>query len=266
MKTRSVLTGCLTFAAIAACLIPLLAQEPVRSSANGEILRSNDPADFAQRQAADLYAATLSSAQNAAAQQAPGFPGPMGQNGPWQQGQNSPPAPLPGSATTRSLFGPSAFDPELAKAINESNQVVGQLIKQLKETEEDSEKELIKDKIKTELDVQYDAYLDHHEKPLKQLEERVAKLRKEFEARKQAKTDLVKLRLDTIWYDSQGLGWPSNRTTIWRNNVNQAPSLIQNLNSFGSSYPANNRPAAIPGPPNPPTPPAPPAFPTQPGR
>ncbi len=257
MKTSSVLAGCLTFAAIAACLIPLLAQEPDREAANRENLRRSDPVGFAQRQAADLYAAAQSVAQNAAAPQSGGFPGPLGQAGPWQPAQNSQPARLPGLATTRSLFGSSAFDPELAKAINESNAEVGKLIKQLKETEEDSEKESIKDKIKTELDVQYDAYLDHHEKPLKQLEERVAKLRKEFEARKQAKVDLVKLRLDTIWYDSQGLGWPSNRTT--------APYIdIPSGGAGGMYFPNSNAPQRTPaGPPNPPTPPAPP---TQPGR
>ena len=65
--------------------------------------------------------------------------------------------------------------------------------------------------LKSELNAQYDVYLEQHEAPLKELESRLEKLRTEFEWRKTAKEGLVKLRVETIYYESQGLGWPGGQ-------------------------------------------------------
>jgi hypothetical protein len=94
--------------------------------------------------------------------------------------------------------------PEMVK----SNNRVNELINQLKASEDTAAKEKLKSSLKSALEEQYDLYLAQHEEPLKGLEEKIAKLRKEFEWRKNARDDLVKLRLDTIWYNAQGLGWP----------------------------------------------------------
>ena len=103
------------------------------------------------------------------------------------------------------------FDPELAQVNNVANQKVLELVKKIKEADREEVKLELKAEMKQVLDEQYDAYLNHHEAPLQQLESRLEKLRAEFESRKKAKDDLVKLRLDTIWYDAIGLGWPDNR-------------------------------------------------------
>ena len=252
MTTKFILTGCISMAAVATCLIPILAQEAADQNSRIAGFYSSS-VGYGQRQAAEGN--TGISVPSTVAPQARGF---GGYTTDWSVQSPAPNSQLPSLtrlATTRSYFGQSHFDPELAKTINDSNAEVGKLIKQLKEAEDQSEKEAIKEKIKTELDLQYDAYLENHEKPLKQLEERLAKLREEFEARKQAKNDLVKLRLDTIWYDSQGLGWPSNRTTRpWA--VNGARSLFPNPV-------APPVPSAIPQPPNPPAPPSPPRQPAR---
>ena len=84
----------------------------------------------------------------------------------------------------------------------------------LRQTTDEDEKEELKSELQSELEAQYDSYLEQHEAPLIQLEERLAKLRKDFESRKNAKTDLVKLRLDTIWYETQGLGWPNQNSNV----------------------------------------------------
>lgn len=109
------------------------------------------------------------------------------------------------------------FNSKAAVANQENNQAIGQLVKKMKDAESDESRKKVKDELNQLLSDQYDAYLEQHEKPLKQLEERLKTLRQEFEKRKQAKDDLVKLRLDTIWYNALGLNWPSNGNSTWPN-------------------------------------------------
>lgn len=143
-------------------------------------------------------------------------------------------------ARAYSVNGPTwrYFDPAIAKEIVESNEVVDELIETIKTVESEEEKQTAKKKIQLELEKQYDFYLDQHEVPLQELEAKLEKLRKEFEWRKSARDDLVRLRLDTIWYNSQGLGWPGGQSS---------PSLlnrsfgIQSQNLFTPGAPA--RPA-----------------------
>ena len=87
------------------------------------------------------------------------------------------------------------------------------MIEELKTAESEEEKLAAKKRIQNELEKQYDFYLEQHEVPLQELEAKLEKLRNEFEWRKSARDDLVKLRLDTIWYNAQGLGWPGGQST-----------------------------------------------------
>ena len=121
--------------------------------------------------------------------------------------------PLFPGGQTATIYGSAypGFNPELARVNNAANKQIMDLVKKIKEAESDEVKLELKTEMKQILDEQYDEYLSHHEAPLKQLEERLNKLRDEFESRKQAKSDLVKLRLDTIWYDAIGLGWPNSQ-------------------------------------------------------
>ena len=135
------------------------------------------------------------------------------------------------------------FNPAVAKKISESNTAVDKLIEQLKNAESDEDKQSTKKGIQEELEKQYDFYLEQHEIPLKELEARLEKLRNEFEWRKSARDDLVKLRLDTIWYNAQGLGWPGDQS---------APSIlhrtygIRGQNFFAPEFPQPpSLPAAI---------------------
>lgn len=107
-------------------------------------------------------------------------------------------------------FSPNQRDAKLMKINNEMSRKISDLVSKIKKSDVDEEKNTLKEELNVVLNDQYDAYLDHHEEPLKQLEARLEKLRKDFDARKSAKAELVKLRLDTIWYDAIGLGWPGN--------------------------------------------------------
>lgn len=126
--------------------------------------------------------------------------------------------------------------PAMSREVAESNAAVNDLIQKLRTAEQDEEKDDIKTKLKTELEHQYDLYLDQHEAPLKQLEEKLAKLRKEFDWRKSARDDLVKLRLDTIWYNSQGLGWPGQNSNYFI-----GPSSFPNATPFPNASGFQNR-------------------------
>ncbi len=138
-------------------------------------------------------------------------------------------------------------DPAVAKKISESNTAVDQLIEQLRNAESDEDKQAAKNGIQKELENQYDFYLEQHEIPLKELEARLEKLRNEFEWRKSARDDLVKLRLDTIWYNAQGLGWPGGQSSpaILHRNYG-----IRGQNFFAPKFPEPpSLPAAVhPGP------------------
>ncbi len=143
-------------------------------------------------------------------------------------------------------------DPKLAEAYNLANKQLAELVKKIKEAESEEVKLELKEEVKSLLEAKYDAYLDHHEAPLIELEERLVKLREEFEQRKKAKEDLVKLRLDTVWYDAIGLGWPDNQrgnsvfglsnSTRWN-----VPANVETLPRL-SDRPANLIPPTAPRP------------------
>ena len=102
---------------------------------------------------------------------------------------------------------PSRF---MNKKEREVQSKIGSLIRKIKESDDDKEKEDSKAELKKQLEQQYDSYLSNLEAPLKKMEERLAKLRSEFEKRKEARDELVKLRLENIWYQANGMGWPGD--------------------------------------------------------
>ena len=140
-------------------------------------------------------------------------------------------------ATGASITSTNFATPEVI----ERNNKIAELTMNLKETSDDDEKEAIKSELQSELEAQYDSYLEQHEAPLIQLEERLAKLRKDFESRKNAKSDLVKLRLDTIWYETQGLGWPNQNSNIPVQRVSRPSSNGFGNSHFGSALPPTSR-------------------------
>ena len=91
---------------------------------------------------------------------------------------------------------------------NESQQKINEILQAIGKADEDSDKEEMKAELKALLEAQYDAYLESLESPLQKMEERLDKLRAEYEKRKTARDELVKLRLDGFWYKANGMSWP----------------------------------------------------------
>jgi len=215
MTTKLKWAMCLTISTIL-CSSAAIAQEETPDRLREEVQQKVErlEAELARRDAAD--ARTLRSNFNNQANRTlivPQFPQSAQDpfaiaepNTRWSVGQ---------SANLTTHFSPfGRRDPKLAEAYNEANKQLGELVKKIKTTESEEVKLELKEEVKALLEQKYDAYLQHHEAPLIQLEERLEKLRAEFESRKNAKDDLVKLRLDTIWYDAIGLGWPENKRSV----------------------------------------------------
>ena len=166
---------------------------------------------------------------------APRFPQPVAAINPF--GQSATGFTVAGPGLSSFGVGSSSFfgrrDPRLAEAYNEANKKLAELVKEIKSADGEEAKLKLKEDVRVLLEEKYDAYLEHHEAPLVELEERLEKLRAEFEQRKKAKDDLVKLRLDTVWYDALGLGWPDNQrgASIWPVNVTRAPRLLNDTRS-----------------------------------
>ncbi|MEL7498460.1 MAG: hypothetical protein AAFN77_12685 [Planctomycetota bacterium] len=138
--------------------------------------------------------------------------------------------PNPVNMTTGVLW---RYDDSELKRRNEINSLVQQIAK----SDDETEKESIKADLKDRLEEQYDAYLDKMEAPIKELEERLVKLRNEFEKRKAARDELVKLRLDSFWYKANGMSWPG-----------EGRSATINGSLFNSQSPFSiTRPARFPG-------------------
>ena len=193
MKTKLTLLGLTFISSLTFFLISTFAQEA-------------DPASQAEE---NYHARLVRDAGLASHGQAGSARSPLAATFPTRNSQQS------NFARANSLTGPAwrYFDPAVAKEIVESNTAVDTLIETLKTAESEEEKLTAKKKIQDELEKQYDFYLEQHEAPLQELEAKLEKLRKEFEWRKTARDDLVRLRLDTIWYNSQGLGWPGGHST-----------------------------------------------------
>lgn len=94
-------------------------------------------------------------------------------------------------------------NPEDAQLNEEINANVAKLVEETDATKkEDLEKE-----IKTALGKQFDSRQAARGQELKDLEERVAKLREQLNKREKAKDDIVNSRLDELKSASSGLGW-----------------------------------------------------------
>lgn len=210
MKTKRCWTLCLATTLLISIVLRLPAQE--------------DAAQQLERTRADLKVAATRATQEPARRARPSIPGdPAAAPQPPQLLPAYQQSNLSGFTNNQKQLFPNlytgsiatspypGFDPELAKINHAANKQLVELVKKIKEASSEEAKLELKAEMKQVLTEQYDEYLNHHETPLKQLESRLEKLRAEFESRKKAKDDLVKLRLDTIWYETMGLGWPGSR-------------------------------------------------------
>jgi hypothetical protein len=85
---------------------------------------------------------------------------------------------------------------------------------QLRKAKTDEEKAVAKAGIKKLLESQYDDFLDVHRNQLDQMRKKFVKLEEQLKRRRDAKSRLVKLKLDMLVNQAEGLGWPGDPVPI----------------------------------------------------
>jgi hypothetical protein len=113
-------------------------------------------------------------------------------------------------------------------------------VAKLRAAKSDDDKAEAREELKAALEEQFDEYLEHQSKELERLEAKLSKLRDQWEKRKDAKDEVVELRLQTLENEANGLGWPSGfpgATGVWSFNVD--PSVeFDNEFQFSVTSPA----------------------------
>lgn len=84
-----------------------------------------------------------------------------------------------------------------------------QAIDKLRKAKTDEEKADARKQLSAALGEEFDEYLEHQAKELDRLEAKVKKLRGQWDKRREAKDDLVALRMQTLENEANGLGWPA---------------------------------------------------------
>jgi len=119
------------------------------------------------------------------------------------------------SATWRPGGSPAVT--ELARVVS-SRQAsdVAIAIDELKKAESDSDREDAETKLGDALGKEYDQKLDAYAEYLDELEAKLEAMRSKLEKRRDAKAEMVRLRVEVIKAESNDLGWPgSSSNTRW---------------------------------------------------
>ncbi len=82
----------------------------------------------------------------------------------------------------------------------------------LKAAGTDEDKDNARDDLRSALESEYDKYLETQEQELSKMEDKLKELRSQLRKRREAKDDLVELRLKTLENDASGLGWPGGES------------------------------------------------------
>lgn len=85
-----------------------------------------------------------------------------------------------------------------------------QAVAQYKQADNAEARQREQENIAAILGAHYDSYLKSQEEQIQQLEERVVKLREQFDRRRDAKQRLLELKLEMIISQAEGLGWPGD--------------------------------------------------------
>jgi hypothetical protein len=120
-----------------------------------------------------------------------------------------------------------------ASKVNNLYSRIDQIIRRLREADELHKPELVKE-LEKAISEEFDADMKHRETELTKLEERVAKLRAQFERRKKAKAEITQLQTKVLVNEVDGLGF-SHPQYI---NSNQIRSLTPTTSPMFEGAPA----------------------------
>ncbi len=161
-------------------------------------------------------------------------PPPLGASTQWQLASPQPAQfpYLPGNRRAQAV--------DSAQSTRPSQSELQKAIAQLRASETESDREKAEDAMRLALSEDYDASLDKYEEYLEQMEAKIKQLKNQLEKRRQAKMELVDLRLQMLVNEANGLGWPNSRTNgVFGQNFNVGgPPWLQPVNPFEQRSPA----------------------------
>lgn len=112
-----------------------------------------------------------------------------------------------GLASTQATF---FQESETQKAYRELRNRIQTATKQMRNAESSTDRTKAQDELREALAEDYDARLDAYEKHLDELENQLADMRAKLKRRREAKKDMVELRIQVLAAEADDLGWPSN--------------------------------------------------------
>ena len=108
------------------------------------------------------------------------------------------------------------------------------LAKQLRQSKSSQQRLEAKDKLAAHLSEDYDSRLEGYEKYLLQLEEKLAEMRRKLEKRREAKAEMIQLRIKVLEAEAEDLGWPERVAPRQFFDSSRFPARIR---GFGATSP-----------------------------
>lgn len=167
-------------------------------------------------------------------------PGPSSQGGSWSTQGEQPTiygngtVNVAGFPLTTTLPGQAAYR---FLGVQQPESGAGEALAAYREADTDEERDEAKTKLSEALGEEYDAILEQHAKHLAQMEERLEKLRGQLEKRRDARDDMVEMRVEALTSEADGLGWPSPPN---------GPQHVWGMPLFAPAAPATPSAASMP--------------------
>lgn len=152
---------------------------------------------------------------------------------------------VPGIAT--SLLAPLS---RVYFAQNEDRKEWNEALKAFRDADSESAKSEAKNKIEELLTAQYDESLDSYDKYLEELSSKLVEMKKQVEKRRDARDEMVQLKLLMVVSEEEGLGWPDNRQGFGLPSlrVQNGPEITEFGRRGGAIFSGPDDPALAPTP------------------
>ncbi len=111
-----------------------------------------------------------------------------------------------------------------------------QAIEKLRKAKTDEEKADARKQLNSALGDEFDEYLKRQATELDRLDAKVKKLRGQWDKRREAKDELVALRIQTLENEANGLGWPAGGGNNFWMGSSRGPASL-GTTSWGMAYP-----------------------------
>lgn len=115
-------------------------------------------------------------------------------------------------AGVRSVYPAPMASPAIA-GHRMANDEMQKALANIKDAESEADKDKAKETLRGLLEDQYDKSLDQYAEYLDEMQKKISDLREQLDRRREAKMEMVELRLQVLVSDADGLGWPDQRSS-----------------------------------------------------